>query len=76
MAKINVSLLKKGDVLLNEAHHTAMYLGGNKIVNASINELGKTTGGRTGDQTGREILVRDFYQMNVSSKTKTIPATL
>lgn len=61
MAKINVSLLKKGDVLLNEKHHTAIYLGGNKLVNASINEKGTTTGGRTGDQTGREILVRDYY---------------
>lgn len=61
MAKINISLLKKGDVLLNEKHHTAIYLGGNKLVNASINEKGKTTGGKTGDQTGREICTRDYY---------------
>lgn len=54
--------LKRGDVLLNKKHHTAFYLGDNKIVNASVNELGTATGGKTGDQTGREILIRDYYE--------------
>lgn len=54
--------LKRGDVLLNEKHHTAMYLGGNQIVQASINEKGKTTGGKSGDQTGREIYIGKFYE--------------
>lgn len=58
---INQAILKKGDVLLNEAHHTAIYLGDGKIVHASINEKGTTTGGKPGDQTGREICVRDYY---------------
>ena len=31
------------------------------IVHASINEKGKTTGGKTGDQTGKEICTRSFY---------------
>ena len=31
------------------------------IVHASINELGKTTGGKKGDQTGKEICVRSYY---------------
>lgn len=53
--------LKRGDVLLNKKHHTAIYLGDNKVVMASINEKGTITGGETGDQTGREILVRDYY---------------
>ena len=50
--------LKRGDVLLNHRNHTAMYAGGGKTVEASINELGKTTGGKPGDQTGAEFLLR------------------
>lgn len=49
-----------GDVLLNEAHHTAMYIGGGKIVQASSSETGGKYG-RTGDQNGREIWVRNYY---------------
>lgn len=51
----------RGDVLLNKANHTAMVIGNGKVAYASINELGKVTGGQTGDQTGREIYVRDYY---------------
>ena len=54
--------LFRGDVLLNEKHHTALYIGDGKIVQASINEKGKATGGQTGDQTGGEIAVRSFYE--------------
>lgn len=32
-----------------------------KIGHASINENGGITGGRTGDQTGREICIREWY---------------
>ena len=53
--------LKRGDVLLNEKHHTAMYIGDGKLVMASINEQGKAVGGRTGDQTGKEILTCNYY---------------
>lgn len=55
--------LKRGDVLLNTTHHTALVVedGGKTIVNASINEKGKTTGGKSGDQTGREIYTRGYY---------------
>lgn len=53
--------LKRGDVLLNHVHHTAMYCGYGKIVQASINEYNTTTGGQTGDQTGREFYIRDYY---------------
>ena len=52
--------LARGDVLLNTVHHTAMYIGGGKEVEASINERGTATGGTPGDQTGREFLVRDY----------------
>ena len=53
--------LEIGDVLLNHVKHTAMYIGNGQIVQASINEAGKTTGGQTGDQTGKEIYVRSYY---------------
>lgn len=53
--------LQGGDVLLNHKHHTALYCGGDKVVQASINECGTTTGGATGDQTGKEIYTRSYY---------------
>lgn len=52
--------LKRGDVLLNEAHHVAMYCGAGKEVEASINEKGTAHGGRPGDQTGKEFLIRSY----------------
>ena len=52
--------LKRGDVLLNTTHHTAMYCGNGKEVEASINEKGTAHGGKPGDQTGREFLIRDY----------------
>lgn len=56
----NGSGLKRGDVLLNILHHTAMYCGNGQTVEASINEHGGTTGGSPGDQTGREFLARAY----------------
>lgn len=53
--------LQKGDALLNKANHTELYIGGNKVVKASINEKGSTTGGMAGDQTGREIYIGSYY---------------
>lgn len=53
--------LVRGDVLLNCARHTALYIGNGQLVQASTNEHGAATGGVTGDQTGREIAVRAYY---------------
>ena len=53
--------LQRGDILLHEQNHVAMYLGGGQIVQASINERGGITGGQSGDQTGGEIHVRYYY---------------
>lgn len=53
--------LQRGDVLLNIKSHTAMYIGGGKLVQASGNERGGITGGQTGDQTGGEINIRNYY---------------
>lgn len=55
---VHGSGLQRGDVLLNHKNHTAMYAGGGRTVEASINELGTTTGGTPGDQTGAEFLLR------------------
>lgn len=62
-SKVNVAAgtgLLRGDVLLNTVHHTAMYCGNGKEVEASINEKGTTHGGKTGDQTGKEFLIRSY----------------
>lgn len=53
--------LQPGDVLLNEVHHTAMYIGNGKIVHAAGNEYGKATGGKTGDQTKKEICEANYF---------------
>jgi hypothetical protein len=54
--------LVKGDVILNERHHTVMYIGDGKIAQFSINEKGNTKGGKTGDQTGKESSIGKFYE--------------
>jgi len=54
------TVLKKGDVLLREKHHAAMYIGDGQIVQASVAETGKIYG-KEGDQTTREIYLRNFY---------------
>lgn len=52
--------LARGDVLLNVASHTAMYIGNGQICEATGNENGGITGGQTGDQTGREICINTY----------------
>lgn len=54
--------LLAGDVLLNKKHHTVLYIGDGKIVQASINEKGGIYNGKDGDQTGKEIAVGKFYE--------------
>lgn len=53
--------IKRGDVLLNHNSHTALVVDSSTIVQASINEMGTTTGGAVGDQTGTEIYTRSYY---------------
>lgn len=69
-SKVNLSTgagLQRGDILLNEKHHVAMYCGNGLEVEASINEKGTAKGGKPGDQTGREFLIRSYrnYPWNV-----------
>lgn len=50
-----------GDILLNDVHHVAVYLGGGMLAQASIDERGRASGGASGDQTGRETNIRVYY---------------
>ncbi|RSX53926.1 peptidoglycan hydrolase [Bifidobacterium goeldii] len=50
-----------GDILLNDVHHVAVYLGGGLLAQASIDERGRAYGGQAGDQTGYETNVRSYY---------------
>ena len=51
-----------GDIHLNTQSHVVMSINNTQIVQASINEKGTVTGGQTGDQTGNEICIRDYYE--------------
>lgn len=53
--------LKRGDVLLNETHHAAIYIGNNQVVEATGNEFGGVIGGQPGDQTGKEIAINPYH---------------
>ncbi|MFT8988663.1 MAG: NlpC/P60 family protein [Bifidobacterium psychraerophilum] len=51
---------RAGDILLNDVHHVAVYLGNGLLAQASISEHG-TAYGSGGDQTGHETNVRNYY---------------
>lgn len=62
-SKVNLATgagMLRSDILLNHQKHVAMYCGNGKEVEASVNEKGTATGGKPGDQTGREILIRSY----------------
>jgi hypothetical protein len=52
---------QRGDILLNDINHVAVATSPTQLVQASINEFGGITGGRPGDQTGREIAIGGYY---------------
>jgi len=49
-----------GDILLNDANHVAVYIGGGLLAQASISESG-TISGYVGDQTGSETNISNYY---------------
>ena len=53
---------KRGDVFLSPGHHVVMCVDENNIVHASLNENGGIKNGKPGDQTGKEICVRSYYE--------------
>lgn len=56
----DLSQRQRGDILLNETHHAAVYLGNGKLGQFSISERG-TTHGQRGDQTGYESNIKGYY---------------
>lgn len=56
----DLSQRRRGDILLNERHHAAVYLGDGKLGQFSISERG-TTHGKRGDQTGYESNIKAYY---------------
>lgn len=50
-----------GDIHLNIKNHVCMSISSSQIAQASINEKGTITGGKTGDQTGKEIWITNYY---------------
>lgn len=61
----NLGILQPGDILLNDTHHVCMVISGHGhsaiIAQASIDERGRASGGRAGDQTGYETNERRVY---------------
>jgi hypothetical protein len=53
--------LRTGDILLSEWSHTAAMISPTQLAQASGNEWGGATGGTPGDQTGREINIKAYY---------------
>ena len=50
-----------GDILLNECNHVAACTGNGIVSYASIDERGKISGGKSGDQTDRETKTVSYY---------------
>lgn len=61
----SVDKLQAGDILLNEIHHTAIYIGNGQLVEAFGDEFGGIgKGAKTGDQTGKEIRIAPYYRFS------------
>ena len=52
---------QRGDILLNDSHHVAVYIGGGLLCQASRNENHGANGGQPGDQDGYETNTRGYY---------------
>ncbi len=52
---------QRGDILLNDVHHVAVYIGDGLLCQASRNENHGANGGQPGDQDGWETNTRGYY---------------
>lgn len=53
---------KAGDIHLSTCNHVNMSINESQIAEATINEKGTVSGGQTGDQTGNEIRIANYYE--------------
>lgn len=53
---------KAGDIHLSRMNHVNMSISETQIAEATINEKGSVSGGQTGDQTGKEIRIANYYE--------------
>ena len=60
ITNFDVGSLQKGDILLRESTHTAAMISAAQLAQASQNEFNGATGGQPGDQTGKEVNIRDY----------------
>ena len=65
--------LRRGDILVS-ASHTEIFVGDGKVVTADNNERGEAYGGAPGDQTGKEICIRDFGKWEAMKDVYRLPA--
>ena len=59
--KANDGNPQRGDILLNDTHHVAVYIGSGLLCQASRNENHGANGGQPGDQDGYETNTRSYY---------------
>lgn len=52
---------KRGDILLAEEYHVAVYVGNGQLAEFAIDEEGGIAGNQPGDQTGTEAYIHGYY---------------
>ena len=52
---------KRGDILLSEENHVAVYVGNGLLAEFAIDEEGGIAGNQSGDQTGTEAYIHPYY---------------
>ena len=57
----NKNDLEPGDLIGTPGQHVVMYVGNGKVAEFRINENGGIAGGRSGDQTGQESRISNWY---------------
>lgn len=62
-----------GGAFLTPGHHIVSLLDKNQCLNPVVNEKGTTTGGKAGDQTGREVRIDKWYKRDGGWRYNIIP---